>query len=174
MATWPHEFLVNEQDKLPVSFERHAEDIKSLGPEGSFYTNEEHATLRFGDIITEFERDNSDPAKYVRLSGLLRLCCSVTGACYTRARAHNPVPNSPEPEPCFTVGRPVLARVVAGVDFEVVTEANPASIQLRTQQHAAVAARRKAEKARASDGAVESDGDDEPALLTREDEDGVP
>ena len=86
---------MNEQEKLPVSFERHAEDVKSLGPDGSSHTSEAHASLRFGEVIAQFDLYNSDPTEYMRQSDLLKLFCSVTGACYARSHAINQTRPSP-------------------------------------------------------------------------------
>ena len=64
--------LVNEQDKLSVSFERYAEDVKSRsGPTAaSTRARPTHATLRCGEVIAQFELYNSDPTKYMRQSDL--------------------------------------------------------------------------------------------------------
>ena len=100
MATWPHEFVVNTQDNLPACILRHHEDIRSLGPGGAFYSNEDRAGLRFGAAIDELERDFAGEAQEVRLSDLLSRCCKVMDVAFSalpvtnaeslqlRARAH--------------------------------------------------------------------------------------
>ena len=79
VATWPSEFFVNAQDGLPAVIQRHAEDVRALGPGGVFFTDEPLAYLRFGLVLEQFERDNADATKYVRLSDLLKRCCGATG-----------------------------------------------------------------------------------------------
>ena len=82
MATWPHEFVVNTQDNLPMCILRHDEDIRTLGPGGVFYSSEDRANLRFCSAIEELERDFAGVEQVVRLSDLLSRCCKVTGVAF--------------------------------------------------------------------------------------------
>lgn len=65
-----------------MTVERHAEDIRALGPGGVFYTSEDVATLHFSAAIGELERDFAESKQYVRLSDLLERCCRVTGVAF--------------------------------------------------------------------------------------------
>ena len=72
-----------------MTVERHAEDIRTLGSGGVFYTSEDVATLHFSAAIGELERDFAESKQYVRLSDLLERCCRVTGVAFEAL----PVPN---------------------------------------------------------------------------------
>ena len=71
--------------------ERHDEDVRALGPPGVFYTNEPPAAnLRFREALQQLERDFADPARYVRMSDLVKLCCTTTGVAFEAL----PTPNA--------------------------------------------------------------------------------
>jgi len=71
-----------------MCFERHAEDVRSLGP-GGVYTPKRLDTLRFGECMAAFEEANQDVAAYVRLSALVERCCEKAGVPFNEL----PVPN---------------------------------------------------------------------------------
>ena len=74
-----------------MSVERHEEDVRALGPLGVFYTNElPAADLRFREALEQLERNFAEPARHVRMSDLVKLCCATTGVAFETL----PTPNA--------------------------------------------------------------------------------
>ena len=83
VAIWPSEFFVNAQDQLPLFIERHAADIRPLGPGGVLHIPKDGefalANLEFKEAIQALESKFDSNESYVRLSDLLTEVCKLEG-----------------------------------------------------------------------------------------------
>ena len=79
VATWPHEYFLNGQDKLPHGFQRPSEDIRACGPSGVVFTSRPRSELRFGSTIEAFEQQNAEHANQAHFWDLVERCCTQLG-----------------------------------------------------------------------------------------------